>query len=261
MTDAAHHHDHHRHEPANGVIDPVCGMTVDPHTTQHRHQHHGHTYHFCSAGCRTKFAADPEKYLDKTAARRRAGAGRHDLHLPDASRDPAGRPRLLPDLRDGAGAGACDRRHRPQSRTRRHEPALLDRARADRCRCSRWKWARTSSAGTASSINGSRTGSSSRFATPVVLWAGWPFFVRGWQSRRHAQSQHVHADRDGHRRRLSLQRHRDGRARHFSGRLPRATRARFPSTSRRPRSSPCWCCSDRCWNCARASRPRARSAR
>ena len=36
----------------------------------------------------------------------------------------------------------------------------------------------------------------------MVLWAGWPFFVRGWQSLRHAQSQHVHADRDGHRRRL-----------------------------------------------------------
>ena len=50
-------------------------------------------------------------------------------------------------------------------------------------------------------------------ATPVVLWAGWPFFVRGWQSLRHAQSQHVHADRHGHRRRLGLQRRRDACAR------------------------------------------------
>ncbi len=33
------------------------------------------------------------------------------------------------------------------------------------------------------------------FATPVVLWAGWPFFERGWQSVRHPQPQHVHADR------------------------------------------------------------------
>ena len=45
--------------------DPVCGMTVDPHTAKHRHQHKGHAYYFCSAGCRSKFAADPEKYLDK----------------------------------------------------------------------------------------------------------------------------------------------------------------------------------------------------
>src|SRR5262245_24088670 len=52
-----------------GVRDPVCGMTVDPHKTPHRHQHEGRAYYFCSAGCRAKFAADPEKYLDaaKTA--------------------------------------------------------------------------------------------------------------------------------------------------------------------------------------------------
>ena len=45
-------------------------------------------------------------------------------------------------------------------------------------------------------------------ATPVVLWAGWPFFVRGWQSLRHPQPQHVHPDRHGHGRRLALQRRR-----------------------------------------------------
>ena len=61
--------DHHvqsdgNRPPAAGVIDPVCGMTVDPHTTPHRHTHQGHPYYFCSAGCRTRFAADPAKYLD-----------------------------------------------------------------------------------------------------------------------------------------------------------------------------------------------------
>ena len=68
--------DHHAHSDTNrpaagGVIDPVCGMTVDPHTTPHRHSHRGQPYYFCSAGCRTKFAADPAKYLageDKAAA-------------------------------------------------------------------------------------------------------------------------------------------------------------------------------------------------
>src|SRR5476651_1818798 len=43
--------------------DHVCGMTVDPATTIHRHSHRGTPYFFCSGGCRTKFAADPEKYL------------------------------------------------------------------------------------------------------------------------------------------------------------------------------------------------------
>ena len=42
-------------------------MTVDPHTAKHRADHRGHTYYFCSAGCRTKFIADPQKYLGERA--------------------------------------------------------------------------------------------------------------------------------------------------------------------------------------------------
>ena len=42
-------------------------------------------------------------------------------------------------------------------------------------------------------------------ATPVVLWCGWPFLVRGWNSRTHLASEHVHADRPGCRRQLSVQ--------------------------------------------------------
>ncbi|WP_338467795.1 heavy metal translocating P-type ATPase [Novosphingobium sp. ZN18A2] len=45
------------------VIDPVCGMTVDPEKSPHHAEHDGTDYHFCSAGCRTKFVADPAKYL------------------------------------------------------------------------------------------------------------------------------------------------------------------------------------------------------
>ncbi len=43
--------------------DPVCGMSVDPATAAHRFEHDGTTYSFCCAGCRTKFAADPARYL------------------------------------------------------------------------------------------------------------------------------------------------------------------------------------------------------
>ena len=43
-------------------IDPVCGMTVKP-TSPHVHEHAGTEYHFCSAGCCTKFAGNPERYL------------------------------------------------------------------------------------------------------------------------------------------------------------------------------------------------------
>src|SRR5215470_17547633 len=60
---------------SEGVRDPVCGMTVDPHKTPHRHSHAGSTYYFCSAGCRDKFSADPAKYLAPQAAKPPAPAG------------------------------------------------------------------------------------------------------------------------------------------------------------------------------------------
>ncbi len=41
-------------------------------------------------------------------------------------------------------------------------------------------------------------------ATPVVLWAGWPFFERAWASLRTHEPQHVHAHRHGHGRGLGL---------------------------------------------------------
>ncbi len=67
------HHDHHaggghRHEPAkssgpeSSLKDPVCGMTVTAQSPHHV-EHEGRTYYFCCAGCRSKFAADPAKYL------------------------------------------------------------------------------------------------------------------------------------------------------------------------------------------------------
>ena len=43
--------------------DPVCGMSVDPATAKHRLEYGGKTYYFCCDGCRTKFAADPARYL------------------------------------------------------------------------------------------------------------------------------------------------------------------------------------------------------
>jgi Cu+-exporting ATPase len=45
------------------VKDPVCGMTVDPVKSPHHAEHAGHSYHFCSAGCRSKFIAAPDDYL------------------------------------------------------------------------------------------------------------------------------------------------------------------------------------------------------
>ncbi|RWC41446.1 MAG: heavy metal translocating P-type ATPase [Mesorhizobium sp.] len=73
------HSDHDRHAhgsccsaksavpTAKSVVrDPVCGMTVHPTAGKPTAGHGGHLYHFCSEGCRTKFVADPEKFLTAT---------------------------------------------------------------------------------------------------------------------------------------------------------------------------------------------------
>ncbi|WP_027039715.1 heavy metal translocating P-type ATPase [Mesorhizobium ciceri] len=70
-------HDHHAHgsfcstkgavpTTKSVVRDPVCGMTVDPAAGKPTAEHDGQLYHFCSQGCRTKFVAEPEKFLTAT---------------------------------------------------------------------------------------------------------------------------------------------------------------------------------------------------
>ena len=180
MTDAAHHHEHHR-PPANGVIDPVCGMTVDPHTTQHRDEHRGHTYHFCSAGCRTKFSADPERYLDKTA--------RAAEHAPEGTIYTCP---MHPEVRQ-VGPGSCPicgMALEPELATADTgpNPELADMSRRF------WIGLVLTLPVFALEMGAHIVGGHGfidqrlsnwiplAFATPVVLWAGWPFFVRGWQS-------------------------------------------------------------------------------
>jgi YHS domain-containing protein len=62
-----------------GARDPVCGMTVDRSQTPHRATYAGETYYFCSAGCKGRFEADPDRYLRQAAgpAHEHAHAG-HD---------------------------------------------------------------------------------------------------------------------------------------------------------------------------------------
>jgi xanthine dehydrogenase accessory factor len=49
------------------VVDPVCGMTVDFEKSPHRFEWNGTVYAFCCAGCRERFARDPERYLTSRA--------------------------------------------------------------------------------------------------------------------------------------------------------------------------------------------------
>ena len=53
------HSDHHGESPATSVVDPVCGMHLDPASAQFQVTDQGQTYWFCSARCQSAFEADP----------------------------------------------------------------------------------------------------------------------------------------------------------------------------------------------------------
>jgi len=158
-------------------------MSVDPATSKHRFEHRGQTFHFCSAGCRTKFAAEPAKYLDKAKAEAKAAD------------PPAGTiytcP-MHPQIRQ-VGPGTCPicgMALEPEvaSLDAAPNPELADMTRRF------WIGALLSVPPVGLEMGGHLVGPHSWidptlsnwiqliFATPVVLWAGWPFFVRGWQS-------------------------------------------------------------------------------
>jgi uncharacterized protein len=59
------------------AVDPVCGMTVDPATAKEKVDYKGTTYYFCSAGCRSAFEKDPERYTDQAAQAGEAGDHGH----------------------------------------------------------------------------------------------------------------------------------------------------------------------------------------
>jgi Cu+-exporting ATPase len=174
---------HHRHgTPGEGsVIDPVCGMTVDPHTAKHRAEYHGHPYYFCSAGCKTKFSADPQKYLPKSRKLAEPVAEGAIYTCP-----------MHPQIRQ-IGPGSCPicgMALEPEMVTAGGgpNPELADMTRRF------WIGLALALPVTVIEMGGHLAGPHNwvdptlssyiqfAFATPVVLWAGWPFFVRGYQS-------------------------------------------------------------------------------
>ena len=64
-------------ESKGKVVDPVCGMTVDPESTKLFSTHRGYKYYFCAQGCLKSFEADPEKYLNPKPAKKKGWFGRY----------------------------------------------------------------------------------------------------------------------------------------------------------------------------------------
>jgi len=173
------HGDHHSDGKAT-VRDPVCGMNVDPATSQHRFDTRGETFHFCSAGCQTKFAADPQKYLDDSKPKAAVPEG--TIYTCP----------MHPQIRK-VGPGSCPicgMALEPEvaSLDAPPNPELADMTRRF------WIGLVLSVPPVVLEMGGHLVGGHGWvdqmlsnwiqlvFATPVVIWAGWPFFVRGWQS-------------------------------------------------------------------------------
>ncbi|MBK3405230.1 heavy metal translocating P-type ATPase [Methylorubrum populi] len=184
-------HGHHPHDtgtdrhgppPEASAKDPVCGMFVDPAGTPHHVQHDHETYHFCSAGCRSKFVADPGRYLGDTPAAPPAKAGAGTIYTcpmhPEIRRD---RPGSCP---------ICGMALEPLTPTA--EPVenaeLKDMSRRFRVGLVLTLPVFALEMGGHLTglvdVLGLQTSNWIQFvlATPVVLWGGWPFFERGWQS-------------------------------------------------------------------------------
>ncbi|QJD18309.1 heavy metal translocating P-type ATPase [Paracoccus sanguinis] len=187
---SSHHGSEHSHAPATApsdgahqVKDPVCGMMVDPHATQHKAEHAGRPYYFCSDGCRTKFLAEPDRYLDPAASAAKASP------VPEGTIYTCP---MHPEIRQ-VGPGLCPicgMALEPVLVSLEAEPnlELIDMRRRF------WIGLVLTIPVFLLEMGGHLLGldhlvsqRSSNWiqlilATPVVLWAGWPFFQRGWQS-------------------------------------------------------------------------------
>src|SRR5450631_2423716 len=174
-------------DSAQPLKDPVCGMTVTA-ESPHMLQHDGKPVYFCCAGCKTKFATNPTKYQVV-----RSGA---NTPTPRASATTADHAiytcPMHPQIRQ-VGPGSCPicgMALEPElaSLDAPPNPELADMTRRF------WVGLVLALPAVVLEMGGHLVGGHGWvdqtlsnwiqlvFATPVVVWAGWPFFVRGWQS-------------------------------------------------------------------------------
>jgi len=172
------------HQPGSTqfVRDPVCGMKIDPNTSRHQYEFEGQDYYFCSAGCRAKFMADPRKYLAGLQASKTGAAPEGTIYTCP----------MHPQIRQ-VGPGncpICGMALEPEvvSAEPAQNPELVDMTRRF------WVGLVLAIPVLALEMGGHITNLHMflsqiwsnwlqfMLGTPVVLWAGWPFFVRAWQS-------------------------------------------------------------------------------
>jgi Cu+-exporting ATPase len=161
--------------------DPVCGMTIEEEDAVGSHEHAGVTYYFCNPSCLERFKADPQEFLStdgRAAAPAPAGASFTCPMHPDIVSDEPG------------ACPICGMALEPRV------ASLLDEPNPELVDMTRRSWtaailaapvfaiAMADMMGAGLSVNHGATINwiELALATPVVFWAGWPFFERAWAS-------------------------------------------------------------------------------
>jgi len=173
----------HHHVPPDPVKDPVCGMTVTPGVARGgTATHDGRDYWFCNPKCRDKFVADPVTFIAPVQA------------IPPTVEDATTiyTCPMHPEVRQH-GPGNCPKcgmALEPEMPTldERPNPELVNMTRRFWVSCALsiplLVLAMGEMVGFTPLSPGPRTWIELVLAAPVVAWAGWPFFVRGWDSVR-----------------------------------------------------------------------------
>src|SRR5215472_2350784 len=175
--------------------DPVCGMTVDPAKAAGRVEHAGRTYYFCSTRCAERFRDEPEKFLATPGSARMeqvavTNASAHDEVIAPVGKAVRYTCPMHPEIVQIA-PGSC-----PKCGMALEPMEVVGEEDADPEYDAMWRRFWVSVALSLPvlilAMFGERLGlrwaSATRnaleflLATPVVLWGGWPFFVRFWSS-------------------------------------------------------------------------------
>lgn len=169
------------------VLDPVCRMKVDPRTSKRRFTYKGDEYFFCSDRCKARFETEPETFL---APKHDHSAHAHNDH---ASSGATYTCPMHPEVRQ-IGPGSCPKcgmalEPETVSLHDKPDPELIDMTR--RFWVSLVLTLPVFVLDMTAHLGGvhllptqTMNWISFALATPVVLWGGWPFFVRGWNSLR-----------------------------------------------------------------------------